>query len=215
MNASPRQSADLLERDRAAVDDVALVRYQAKWDRTLQRLQRAHPERWAVAGLSPEEVRDALTLRLVEVVRGDRDAYGHYDHDRREWGLSVVVEHLSALRKRFRLGATPIDFREAVVAERGEGLEERCLSAEYEVGLALAERRARQSLSGTQRRWLSAMTLAANAGEFFQSSDQLNLSAASRLLGKNRSSAQRAYRDLQAHFAKERGRGDDDSFDAE
>ena len=43
-------------------------------------------------------------------------------------------------------------------------------------------------------------------GEFFASSDQLNLSAASRKLGKNRSSAQRGYRALQECFQRELGR---------
>jgi hypothetical protein len=38
------------------------------------------------------------------------------------------------------------------------------------------------------------------------SSDAPNLSAASRLLGKNRSSAQRAFRELQARFDRERRR---------
>jgi hypothetical protein len=206
MDHSPAQALDLLERDRAADDDAALVHYQAKWQRKLARLQRVYPERFRVAGLSPEEVRDDATLHLVEVVRGDRSAHARYDHPRREWGLCVVLERLSSLRQRFRLDATPVDFGVVAVAERTDGLEERYLYAEHETLLAQAEQRARQSLNGSQRRWLSAMTLAANAGAFFEASDALNLSAASRLLGKNRSSAQRAYRDLQVHFAKARER---------
>ena len=39
--------------------------------------------------------------------------------------------------------------------------------------------------------------------EFFRASAEPNLSAASRLLGKNRSSALRAYRELQGRFSKE------------
>ena len=71
-------AADASERDLAITSDAALVRYEAKWQRKLARLQRAHPERWRVPGLSPEEVRDALTLRLIEVVRGGREAHAEY-----------------------------------------------------------------------------------------------------------------------------------------
>ncbi|HWA77716.1 MAG TPA: hypothetical protein VG937_35515 [Polyangiaceae bacterium] len=39
--------------------------------------------------------------------------------------------------------------------------------------------------------------------EFFRASAEPNLSAASRLRGKNRSSALRAYRELQGRFSKE------------
>ncbi len=54
-----------------------------------------------------------------------------------------------------------------------------------------------------QRQWLAAMRLAAVRGEFFESSGRLNLSAASRVLGKNRSSAQHAFKELQARVASE------------
>jgi hypothetical protein len=57
------------ERDAALTDDEALVAYEAKWQRKLAKLQRAFPARWRVAGLSDEEVRDLLTLRLLEAVR--------------------------------------------------------------------------------------------------------------------------------------------------
>ena len=40
-------------------------------------------------------------------------------------------------------------------------------------------------------------------GEFFESSGRLNLAAVSRMLDKNRSSAQRAFGELQQHFRRE------------
>ena len=68
----------------------------------------------------------------------------------------------------------------------------------------LAAARAQSQLSRPQRRWLAAMKLAANGGgAFFKASQELNLSAAARVLQKNRSSAQRAYRELQAQFSRE------------
>ena len=52
------------------------------------------------------------------------------------------------------------------------------------------------------------MREAASRGEFFASSDALNLSAVSRSLGKHRSSAQRAYEELRVRFTRERERLD-------
>jgi hypothetical protein len=48
--------------------------------------------------------------------------------------------------------------------------------------------------------------MAANGGQFFEASREPNLSAASRVIGKHRSSAQRAYKELQVHFQRERRR---------
>jgi hypothetical protein len=50
------------------------------------------------------------------------------------------------------------------------------------------------------------LKLSARSGGFFESSAEPNLSAASRVLGKNRSSAQRAYRELQTRFTAELSR---------
>src|SRR5689334_11876610 len=87
-------SADVLERrhrDAAVVDDAALVSYEAKWQRKLRRLQQAYPARWRVPGLSDEEVRDILTLRLIEAVRARS-----FEHDElcpgKEWGFLIVQE---------------------------------------------------------------------------------------------------------------------------
>lgn len=121
----------------------------------------------------------------------------------KEWGLWVIERHLAELKRALRFGATPMDFREVVVAERAPSQEQRWLEREEEACRALAEERAGQQLSGCQRRWLSALRLSARAGHVFAESAEPNLSAAARLLGKDRSSAQRAYRVLQARFASE------------
>jgi hypothetical protein len=201
----PDQSVDTDARERAlaATGDVALVRYLEKWGEKLATLQRRYPERWRVPGWSIGEVRDALTLRLVEVVRGPvkvDSAFGETEM------LRLLKREVSAIRQRCRLGATPTDFSEASVLEREPNHEARYLELEDEARLRLAEQRARAQLNRPQRRWLAAMQWAAVCGEFFDSSDRLNLSAASRVLGKNRSSAQRAYRELQQQFQKERER---------
>lgn len=198
-----RTESDERDRDLAITDDAALVRYQAKWSTRLARLQRAHPARWHVAGWSDEEVRDALTLRLIEVVRGDRAAHARFVRPGMEWGLCVVEQHLRELRKRFRLAATPTDFGDAELLQSETGAEARYLDVEADVCRAIAQRNAREQLSRPQRRWLAAMTIAANNGAFFAASGRLNLSAASRQLGKDRSSAQRAYEQLQTCFRQQ------------
>lgn len=198
-----RYAADARERDDAARDDAALVSYQQKWQRRLLRLQRSYPARWRVPGLSDEEVRDALTLRLIEVVRGDRALYQQYEPGVGEWGLAVMRRHLGELRRSFRLSATPTDFSDEPAREREPDQEQQLLSLESEACRGLAAARAQSQLSRPQRRWLAALKMAANCGAFFEASQQLNLSAAARVLQKNRSSAQRAYRELQVQFSRE------------
>jgi hypothetical protein len=202
--------ADERERDAALTDDAALVRYQAQWERRIARLQRAHPARWRVPGLSSEETRDALTLRLIEVLRQEPHLWAQYDRPGKAWALSVVEQHLATLRKAFRLGATPTDFQAQVpILDRSVGFEEQCLEHEADLCRERARQTAERALNVPLRRWLSAMKLAARGGEFFAASAELNLSAASRVLGKNRSSAQRAYRELQVRFQRERDRVDE------
>lgn len=196
------ECADDEARALAGSSGPALARYQQKWDRAFARLQRAHPQRWRVAGLSDEEVRDALTLRLIElIVAPPVDA--PRGHPGKAFSLCIGEAHLALLRRNFRLGALPTDFDATPVLERAQSLEERCIELEADQRRTLAGERARDQLNGPQRRWLAAMQHAAADGEFFASSDQLNLSAAARQLGKNRSSAQRAYGALQECFQRE------------
>jgi hypothetical protein len=197
-----RARADERERDLAAKDDAALVVYQRKWERKLARLQRAHPQRWRVPGLSDEEVRDALTLRLIEAIR-EPGGDPVLPRPGREWGLCVAEAHLAQLRRSFRLGATPTDFARTTLPGRSPSQEERWLELEHADCRAQAEQRARAQLSLPQRRWFDALKIAAHDGEFFERSDRLNLSAASRQLGMNRSSASRAYEALQGCFQRE------------
>lgn len=212
--AEPRRaldaaSADERERDLSQHDSAALLAYHDKWQRRLSGLMRAHPERWAVPGLSAEETRDALTLRLLEAVHlpasiRDQEEPGRPE---REWGLCVLQRHLARLRRRFRLPATPLDMRDAPLPLRGPTQEERWLELEADACRASAGQRAEARLSGPQRRWLGALREAARDEQFFEASDRLNLSAASRLLHKNRSSALRAYQSLSESFQRELSRG--------
>jgi hypothetical protein len=195
--------ADARARDRATTSDAALIDYQRTWERRLARLQRAHPARWRVPGLSEDEVRDALTLRLLEAIRALPEVQPQHCRPGKAWGLCVALDELAGLRRRFRLAATPTDFGEAPVAERAPTQEEHCLEVEADGLRTRAAERARRQLNQPQRRWFEALNLAASDGQFFQSSDRLNLSAASRQLGKNRSSAQRAYHALQTCFRRE------------
>jgi hypothetical protein len=197
---------DDIARERAQSSDDALFSYQQKWERTLVRLQRAHPRRWRVAGLSDEEVRDALTLRLLELIVVPHEGEPSRGRPGKPWGLCVAQTELSALRRSFRLAATPTDFDAAPALECAPNQEDRWLELEADQRRAVAGQRAQRHLNQPQRRWFAAMQHAAAEGEFFSSSDQLNLSAASRKLGKNRSSAQRAYRALQECFQRELGR---------
>ena len=200
------EQSDRAERDAAIIDDRALVAYEAKWQRRLRRLQQTFPERWRVAGLSNEEVRDSLTLRLIEAVRRASPEDLALARPGKEWGLLIAQRELRALRKSFRLGATPADFSEAPSFFHELNQEELLLAGEAERELGLAQQRAEQGLSRPQRQWLAALKLSARAGGFFESSAEPNLSAASRVLGKNRSSAQRAYRELKSRFGRELSR---------
>lgn len=207
--------ADARERAHAARDPSALVAYQDKWTARIARLQRAHPERWHVPGWSPEEVRDALTLRLIEAILSPgesrepptRDAVRE-DEPTKERSLALVEGQLALLRRTFRIRAHAMDLRDAPLPGRGPTEEERWIERESAAARAAAGAEAEARLSRTQRRWWSAMQDAARAGAFFQASAAPNLSVASRQLGKNRSSAHRAFRELQARFGRERRRFD-------
>ncbi len=193
--------ADRRERDAALGDDQALVAYEAKWQKKLSRLQRTYPARWRVAGLSNDEVRDLLTLRLLEAIRCAEPLQLSQQRPGREWGLLVIQGELHALRRVFKLDVAPVDLREAPLSSRTPNQEEAWLESEEQQGWALAQEHAERGLSRPQRQWLAALKLSARTGGFFSSSDEPNLSAASRVLGKHRSSAQRAYHELQSHFA--------------
>jgi len=195
--------ADERARDRARAGAAELVRYQEAWERRLARLQRAHPQRWHVPGLSDDEVRDALTLHLIELIVAPPGGEPPPGRAGQCWGLCMAREQLSALRRSFRLAATPTDFEASPARDRAESQEERCLELEGEQRRSVARARAERQLNQPQRRWLAAMQHAAAEGHFFQTSDDLNLSAASRALGKNRSSALRAYRSLEECFRRE------------
>lgn len=183
-------------------DDI-LVAFWDRWQRSICRLQRAYPARWHVPGLSDEEVRDALTLRLLEAA--GEEALPPEPAER-DWALGVLHRHLSVLRKSFRLGVTPMDFRGAVLAQREPDQEQQFLERETDACRLDAAASARERLSRPQRRWLAAFKMAANGGQFFEASREPNLSAASRVIGKHRSSAQRAYKELQTQFQRERRR---------
>lgn len=202
---SPRAVAaelsDRRERDAARTDDRALVAYEAKWQRKLARLQRSFPERWRVAGLSDEEVRDQLTLRLIEAVREPDGTQLGLERAGKEWGLLVAQHALRALRRAFRIKVAPAGLTSGQWSSAGPNQEEQWLQGEAEVCRRSAQERAERSLSRPQRRWLEALKLSAQAGGFFAASAEPNLSAASRVLGKNRSSAQRAFRELQMRFS--------------
>jgi hypothetical protein len=178
--------------------DQALVRYLETWGRKIAALQRRHPARFRVRGWSDEEVRDALTLQLFEAVRS-ADAEPRPD----DWELSLLSRRLRELRRGSRLDVTVMDMSDAPLLQREPSQEERFVEHEGDACRALAAVRARAGLNAPQKKWLAAMCWTANRGDFFESSDRLNLSAASRLIGKNRSSAARAYRELQSHFQDE------------
>ena len=197
------EHADDSKRVRARGDSAALVRYVDQWTRKIAYRQRAHAARWAVPGLSPDEVRDALGLRLWEVLAADAATELGYCRAGREWGLRVLVQELRSLRQRFRLAATSVDFWATPVPERAPNQEERWLEFEAETCRTLAHGQALRRLSRAQEVWLGAFETAARGGGFFQASRSLNLSVASRALGKNRSSAVRAYRQLEHEFQRE------------
>lgn len=196
------EKTDELARDAARTSGNALVAYQSHWDTRLRRMARRHPERFYAPGLSAEEVRDTLTLELVHALRSpERDA--EFTLPGKEWGLLVVSAELGALRRRFRLEAESVDFRTLTLPRSEPTQEDRWLEREEEVCFEESTKAAVQRLTASERQWFAALRLAARQGQFFEASDRLNLSAASRVLGKDRSSAHRAYREIQIHFQAE------------
>jgi len=206
VRARDDEDADRRERELARSSDAALVAYEAKWRARLARLQRRYPARWRVPGLSNEEVLDLLCLHLIEVLRGPDSELLGLESPGHSWGLLIAARKRRALRQAFRLAITPHDFAEAPSYRETPNQEQACLEQEEQRLLALAGERAKSQLSRPQRRWLAALELSARSGEFFAASDEPNLSAASRILGKNRSSALRAYRELQARYSSELAR---------
>lgn len=190
---------DELARDEARAHDAALVAYQSHWERRLKQLARRYPERFAAPGLSPEELRDTLTLHLIEAVRHpERDS--EFTLPGKEWGLVVVTAQLRELRRRFRLRAEVTDLRTVTLLQEGCSAEDLWLERESRECATWAAAAAERGLSASEKQWYAALRAAARQGAFFEASDRLNLSAASRLVGKDRSSAHRAYREIQAQF---------------
>lgn len=192
----------MIHSPQSAARDAAMVEWLARWERVLVSCQRARPARWRVRGLSDGEVRDALTLALLEARRAEPARVAHAADDER-WAFDVIARAHQELRRAFRVDVTPMEFDDAPLLTRPATQEERCLEAEADELRAVAQARAESELSRPQRRWLEAMKAAAAAGEFFDASHELNLSAASRRLGKHRSSAQRAYEELKIRFGQE------------
>jgi len=201
VSALCRELDDERERDAARSSDRALVAYEQKWTRRLIRLARAHPSRWHVPGLSDEEVRAELTLRLIEALRSPPPTWGFRERAGVEWGQLVLAQQRRSLRRSFRLNVVLLEPPQHL-APAASG-EERLIEEQSARAFGLARERAEGALSRSQRRWFAAMRLTANAGGFFDASGRLNLAAVSRQLERNRSSAQRAFGELQAHFKRE------------
>lgn len=196
------EKSDELARDAGRASSPALVQYHTHWDARLRRMARRHPERFRAPGLSPEEVRDALTLALLHAVRNS-DGDGEFTLPGKEWGLLVMMAELRALRQRFRLEAESVDFRTLTLAKSEPSQEERWLEHETEVCHSESAAAAVKRLTTSERQWFATLRMAARQGQFFEASDRPNLSAASRILGKDRSSAHRAYREIQVRFQAE------------
>jgi len=201
--ALARAMNDHRERTLAEGDDAALVRYLSKWQGKLRRLQRRYPERWGVPGLSDDEVRDLLTLRLFEALRGPDPSERLLQQPGREWGLLMLRLALGELRRSFKLRVAPGETDASPGYWHALNPEEQWLEDEAERGRAQAQARAEGGLSKPQRAWLAALKVSALSGGLFAASGEPNLSAASRVVGKDRSSAQRAYQELKARFTRE------------
>jgi len=177
------------------LDMNEIVELHAAWDAKIRRLQRAHPARWHVRGWSDDEVRDALTLRVLEVARETLD----------EAVISrAVTARLNELRRTFRVRSHATDPHATPSYSSSPSEEERAIEREADAARHAAAARAEARLAAPQRKWLGAMRVAAERGEFFASSDDLNLSAAARVLGRDRSAAKRAWDVLRARFARAR-----------
>jgi len=196
------EAEDERARDLAVRDDEALVAYETKWKRRLVKLQRAHPSRWRVPGLSDDELRDELTLRLIDAVRTKPEERSQHQRPGKEWGLLFLAHQRRALRH--ELGPELVlDQAIPVLDQPAPSGEEQLIAEQSAMLKAMALERAESSLTRPQRRWFAAMKEMANAGAFFESSGRLNLAAVSRLLHKDRSSAMRAFGELRQRVVRE------------
>lgn len=201
----------------ARSSDPALCAYEARWRGRLRASMRKRPRYFHVPGLPNDEVLDAVLLGLVEHVRGadgsrldlSGSLRGDSEH-RANRPLELVLAETTVrdLRHRYRLAATPVDFREVDVQSRTETPEQAVLDREHDTTRELAARRAEAGLDPERRAWLEAFRRSANDGAFFAESGKPNLAAASRVLGRHRSSALRAYVDLGRRFRHARDRED-------
>jgi hypothetical protein len=196
-------AADDCLRERALENDGYLLEYVQKWAAAVERLQRSRPAQWRVAGLSDEEVRDSITLRLLEILRLQPPGFRELGRPGMAWGLAVAKSELSALRARFRVRIEPTDFAHVALPSRAATQEEQWLEEESASCRTVAADRARRGLSRLQRRWLAALELSAQRGESFEHGARVNVSAASRALGRHRSSGQRIYQQLCVRYRRE------------
>jgi len=144
-----------------------------------------------------------LTLRLIEAVRTRSPELERHRRAGKEWGLLFLAMQRRDLRKGHRLRVVAGDFDLTSARDRDCTEEERMIESEAHQAMLVATERAEQQLTRPQRRWFAAMKMSANAGAFFESSGKLNLAAASRVLAKDRSSAHRAFGELQNRFSRE------------
>jgi len=195
------EADDERQRDAALDGDRALVAYERKWAGSISVLQRRHPSRWRLPGLSDEELRDELTLRLVAALRGDPCELRRHCRAGKAWGLVFLAHERSRLRRDFRLNIVLAD--PPLAFERQASGEEALIEHEHATVRERARARAESTLSRPQRDWYAAMRTAANAEHFFEASGKLNLSEAARARGKNRSTATRAFAELTHVFSRE------------
>lgn len=193
---------DERERDAAAqYGRDALVFYTDKWRRRLEQLQRLRTSSWTIPNMTAEESIDQLELRLLEaVVRHER--FQSHARPGCEWGFLFLAAEKDSLRrvgKVFAVNARTPHLCD-LLGDAPLSAEEMLISVEDQRARERALREFESSLSRPQKKWLAAFRLAFGQGDTFATSGKLNLAHVARSLGKDRSSAQRAQKELKALF---------------
>jgi hypothetical protein len=188
-----RERLDERRRLNAARSDDAMQKYLARWDRSIKKFRIAFPRRWRVPGLSDEELRAELQLRLLNRLRGGL-TWEAYEKPGAEATYMFLDRERNAMRKRNRmydatvtLGNLPATRADAsptpdVLVEREDTL----------IGIRISFESALREMSTRQGSWLRSFL------EDVVAHGDLNEARVAELRGRDRSSACHAKRRIRA-----------------
>jgi hypothetical protein len=175
-------------------DECYLAVYLQHWAARIDRLLGGAKSRWHVPAMTPEEIRDALVVRLLEEVRyagADQNPRLPCEYFERP-GEEATLRFLSRAKDRLRVGrhafVPPDDFNPALLYGSGGTAEDQLVAADAEAKLKVFLERAPATMTKPMRTWFDA------ALAYVKNDAVTNINWAELALwrGKNRATATRA-----------------------